>query len=419
MNEGFIPRKIADLAEETLQDTPVLIVSGARQVGKTTLLKSLLESRPHRFVNLDEKAVREAAIADPEGFVEQFPDGTFAIDEIQRVPQLVLAIKSALEKARRPGRFAATGSANLANLKGVEESLAGRAEAVRLWGFSRGELDGGVADFAALAWRLGEGKAAPPSNLPSYTRRQYIELVLSSTFPELRSATPRSTERWYENYLKHIFSRDIPDLAEAQFPDRFPRLLDLIAAQNSAEFVASTAARALDIPARSVPTYLQLLQDVYLIQAIPAWSTNATKRVISRPKVVLADQAMAAFLTGVDADGLEQQISSSLTGGFFEAFVATELLKQRAWSKIRYGLFHFRDRDGREVDLVLENRRREIVGVEVKAAVSLSRKDFAGLQFLRDRTGSSFRAGVVLYAGTEALPFGDRLWALPLSVLWA
>lgn len=414
MTTSAIPRNARVLAEEILSDTPVLTVSGARQVGKSTLVSQLLQNRSHRLLNLDNAATLQAAQTDPDGFVRQFPEGIVAIDEIQRVPALLRAIKAALDEDRRPGRFIVTGSSNLMNLKGAEESLAGRAETLRLRGFSRGERKGITEDFAANAWN-------PHPQLPAsnFERIDYLRMITESSFPEIAEATPRRRDRWVQAYVERVLTKDATDLYGIQYPDRLRVLLGKIASQGASEFVAAHIGRELNIPERSVPGYLDALKNVFLIDVLPAWGTNLTRRVISKPKVFLQDPATAASLVGVDAASLEMQISSSFTGGLLESFVATELLKQQEWSAIPFKLFHFRDSTGKEVDLVMESRNREVVGVEVKAAVSLQSKDFSGLRHLQQLAGERFRCGILLYAGKESLPMGSDLWAMPISALWS
>lgn len=414
MITATIPRNARVLAEEILSDTPVLTVSGARQVGKSTLVAQLLQNRNHRLLNLDNAATLQAAQADPDGFVRQFPEGIVAIDEIQRVPALLRAIKAALDEDRRPGRFIVTGSSNLMNLKGAEESLAGRAETLRLRGFSRGERRGFKEDFAANAWNT-----HPQLPASDFKRIDYLHMLTESSFPEIAEATPRRRDRWVQAYVERVLTKDATDLYGIQYPDRLRVLLGQIASHGVSEFVAAHVSRELNIPERSVPGYLDALKNVFLIDVLPAWGTNLTRRVISKPKVFLQDPATAASLAGVDAASLEMQISSSFTGGLLESFVATELLKQRVWSAIPFKLFHFRDSTGKEVDLVMESRGREVVGVEVKAAVSLQGKDFSGLRHLQKLAGERFRCGILLYAGKESLPMGPGLWAMPISALWS
>lgn len=415
MTDTFLHRNARGLAEEILSDTPVLTISGARQVGKSTLVHQLLGNREHRFFNLDESASLASAKADPDGFVRQLPKGTLAIDEIQRAPELFRAIKGALEEDRRPGRFILTGSSNLLSLTGAEESLAGRAETIRLHGLSVGERLGIHDDFAGRVWSLKEAGVNPTST-PS--RNDYFQLFCTPSFPGLRDTSRRRQHRWFDAYVERVLSKDAAELYGIQFPDRLQNLLNKFAAQGTAELVAAHIGRALDIPQRSVPTYVTALSNVFLLNQLPSWGTNLEKRATSKPKVFLSDTALASSLTGLDPQALEMNISSALTGGICEAFVANELLKQKAWSSIDYRLFHFRTSTGKEVDLVLESRSRDIVGVEVKAAMSIQSKDFAGLRYLKQVAGSSFRAGIVLYTGKDVLPMGESLWAMPISALW-
>lgn len=421
MSNAVIPRHALILAEEILSDTPVLTVSGARQVGKSTLVKELLKNREHRAYNLDDSATLKAATADPDGFVRQFPQGVVAIDEIQRAPALFRAIKSALEEDRRLGRFVVTGSSNLLNLKGVEESLAGRAETLRLRGLSMGEKAHieRAEDFAELAWNL----SRQPDHLArvadsDHERADYLRLLCQSGFPELIDASPRRTHRWIDAYVERVLSKDATQLYGVQYPERLNMLLELIAASGTQEFVAAHVGRSLDIPERSVPGYLEALKNVFLVDSLPAWGNNLSRRVISKPKVFVQDTGLAASLAGVDPEALELNISSTITGGLLESFVAAELLKQQTWSQVDYRAFHFRDSTGKEVDLVLESRNREIIGIEVKASVSLQDKDFTGLRHLQNLAGDKFRGGFVLYTGKKPLPMGPGLWALPISTLW-
>lgn len=415
MKTTLIHRNAYDLAEEILADTPVLSVSGARQVGKSTLVKALVANRKARFLNLDDRSVMASAQVDPDGFVRQFPEGTLAIDEIQRVPELLQAIKGALEEDRRPGRFVITGSSNILDLRGGQESLAGRAESIHLRGFSQGERRGHVDDFIFSLWSSSPGEL----EIEPLNRHDYLELTTQPDFPEIADATSRRVNRWVDGYVERILSKDVSELYGIQHLDRLRTLLELVAAQGTSEFVAAKVGRALDIPERTIPTYLDALKNVFLVDALPAWGTNLGKRAISKPKVHVQDTGLAASLSGVSASSLEMNISSTVTGGLVEAFVTSELLKQQTWSEIDFRLFHFRESTGHEVDIVVETRARDVIGIEVKAAVSISKKDVVGLKRLQEIADEKFQAGVLFYTGKEVLPMGERMWAIPISALWA
>ena len=301
-------------------------------------------------------------------------------------------------------------------LRGSQESLAGRAETIPLDGLSQGEVLGKVEDFASFAWAM-NGKGTP-SDQEHYTRRDYLELAITPAFPGMRTTTGRTRARRLSNYVERVLSKDTTDITGIAYPDRLGSLLRLIAARNSGEFVAARVGREIDIPERSIPTYLDALRSVYLIRIVRGWSNNVSSRAVSTPKVSLGYTGLAAYLAGVDLEGLEHDASATLAGGFVEGFVLGELAKQRTWSAKDFTLSHFRDNHGHEVDIVLENRRREVVGVEVKATSNPRGDDFRGLEFLRDKLGSRFKAGFLLHTGARSLPFGDRLWALPISILW-
>ncbi|GAA1320474.1 ATP-binding protein [Leucobacter albus] len=416
MKTNFVPRNVAGLAQETLSDTPITIISGARQVGKSTLMGQLIEDKHARVVNLDDLGDRNAAQADPDGFAAQFPEGILAVDEIQRVPELLTSLKANVDRDRRPGRFIATGSANLLSLRGAHESLAGRAETIQLEGFSQDELEGRKADFVSFLWEL-PTRGQPPEQ-SDIDRRKYLQLAITPSFPEARRRTARSRDRWLRAYTERLLTKDTTDITGILYPDRLETLLNVIAARNSSEFVAARIGRDIDIPARSIPAYLHALQSVFLTRSIPGWSNNIANRAVSTPKVSLSDTGLAAHLAGVELDALEAAISSTITGGLLEGFVAGELAKQSTWSTRSTRMFHYRDDENREVDFIVEDRSRSIAGIEVKASSSPGHADFAGLRYLRDRVGDQFVAGVVLHTGQRAHSFGDRLWALPLSTLW-
>jgi predicted AAA+ superfamily ATPase len=398
-----------------MADTPITVVQGARQVGKSTLVRQVLSGVP--LLTLNNAPTLAAAKADPVSFVRQNPGGLLAIDEVQRAPELILAIQDAVEEDRRPGRFLITGSANLLNLRGAQESLAGRAETVELFGLSQGEVNGRVE---TLIDRLLAGEShAVRSGEFWLTRAQYTEIICAGSYPEPRLRAGVRRRMWFNNYLNRVLTRDAADVSRLPHLGQLPKLLSLLAAQSSGEFVRARIANAAGIPPNSLPSYLALLEDLYLIHTLPAWGDNLTKREIDRPKIALLDTGVVARLNNVAAEALGPGRVSDLAGALFETFVAGELRRSLGWSERYASLFHFRTRDGVEVDLVLEDDDRNIAGIEVKASSSVGISDFKGLMFLQDKLGDRFTHGVVLYTGDKALPFGERLTALPVQALWA
>lgn len=397
-----------------MRDTPITVIQGARQVGKSTLAR-LVAGREAKVVSLDGVANYNAARADPDAFVRQ-TDRLLVIDEVQRVPELIRAMKDAVEADRRPGRFLITGSANLLEVPGTQESLAGRAETVVLYGLSQGELTGHREDFTDLLL-AGDARNLGLS-AGTLTRPDYLEIVCAGSYPEPLARQGRRRTAWFTNYVDRIMTRDVRDLSRLQHLDRLPDLLRLVAANTSGELVKTRFAKQVGIPETSLAGYLELLETLYLIQTLPAWGDNLTRRVTGRPKVALLDTGLAARLNHVSPAAMAPGAVSQVAGGLLESFVAAELRRQLVWADTAAQLFHFRDRDGREVDIVLESEDRRVAGVEMKAAGFVSKSDFKGLAFLRDKLRDRFTLGVVFHTGPAALPFGDRLWALPYSTLW-
>lgn len=410
----LLPRHARGLVEEALTDTPVVVLQGARQVGKSTLARQILADRSGASLSLDDTAVLGAATADPDGFVRQ-GGGLLVIDEVQRAPELLRALKSAVDEDRRPGRFLVTGSADLLSLPGAQESLAGRAETVALYGLSQAELHRrrpGLVD-ALLA---GEPRALRAPD--ALSRADYMEVVCAGSYPEPLRRQGRRRAAWFDNYLARVLSRDAAEVSGLQHLERLPVVLRLLAANNAGELVRSRLAQASGVPASSLEAYLRVLVALQLVQVLPAWGRNLTSRVIDRPKVALLDSGIAARLAGVSAASLAGP-ASDVAGGLLEAFAAGELRRQLDLAESAPSLHHFRDRNGLEVDLVLTDDTGRLAAIEVKAALTLRASDFRGLAGLRDRVGERFRSGVLLYTGEKVLPFGDRLTALPLSALWA
>lgn len=411
------PRRARGLVEEALTDTPVVLIQGARQVGKSTLATAVLAERGVPLLTLDSNVVLNAAQEDPDSFVRQSPGSLLAIDEVQRAPQLLRAIKAVIDEDRRPGQFLLTGSANLLTIPGQHESLAGRAETIALYGLSQGEISGTHDDLAQVL--LGGDESKLGRARAELTRGQYLERICEGAYPEARRRQGRRRQAWFDNYLSRIVDRDARDISRLAHLDRLPQLVRLLAANNAGELVKARIAADAGIPETSLPGYLELLASLYLIQSIPAWGGNLTQRIVGRPKVSLLDTGLAARLTNVSPAALSPgSAAGHHAGALVEAFVAGELRRQSTWSQAAFELFHFRDRNGLEVDLVIEDTARNIAGIEVKASATVEARDFSGLSFLRDKTGTRFTLGAVLYTGREAVRFGERLWALPLSALW-
>lgn len=405
------PRNITPELLEALEDSPVLFLRGARQVGKSTLAKELLADRfPAKYVSLDNATALAAATSDPTGFIAGQPR-PLIIDEVQRVPELLLAIKEDVDNNRRPGQFLLTGSANLLTLPMVNESLAGRMEIQTLWPLSHAEQVGRKTDFvhALFSGSIADFKSDEPYDLPS--------MLTVGGYPE--SVSKKSAKRragWFDAYLTSIVERDIRDIARIQETTTMLRLLRLLATRTANQLNQSELSRTIQVPNASLGRYMNLLEKVFLIHFLPAWSANLGKRLVKAPKLYMVDCGLAAHLMEVDADRLTS--SPEIAGQLLETFVVNEVLKHLTWSRVMATPYHFRTHAGLEVDLVLERPSGQLACIEIKHSAQVAAKHFRGLKSLRDDLNNRFQIGVVLYTGTEVVPFGDRLYAVPLAALW-
>jgi uncharacterized protein len=408
----MIPRTLRTRVEEALADTPVVVVNGARQVGKTTLVQSLPYPGISEFVTLDDVASREAAHLDPRAFIDR-PVDTLVIDEVQLVPALFRAIKADIDRDRRPGRFLLTGSSRLLAAPEMADALVGRVEMLELWPFSQGELAGTAGCFVD---RLFD---APHELLRrgELNRRQLIDRILVGGFPEAVARSPSRRRKWFDSYVTVAMQSAIRELAAIERLAEIPRLLRLCAARTATELNVSAIASDFGIPARTTDGYLTLLATAFLIHLVPAWSANLTRKVVRRPKLVLTDTGLAAHLIQATPATIDRP--DGPLGQLLETFVINEIRKQISWSVNQPSLWHFRDRSGAELDLVLEHPDGRIAAIEVKATSTPTATHMRGFRFLASRLGERFHFGVLLSAAPEATPFGSRTAALPVSALWS
>jgi predicted AAA+ superfamily ATPase len=409
----MIQRHLTPLVAEALTDTPVVLLMGPRQAGKSTLAKALLDANPGgHYATLDDPAVRRAAEMDPGGFVAQ-RSGLTVLDEIQLAPQLFRAIKLEVDQDRRPGRFLLTGSANVLVLPMLSESLAGRMEVVTLDGLSQSEIRGHDANRVD---RLFEDEPMVPQTL-ELDRAALIAAILAGGFPEARERAPgRRRSQWFGSYLQTLLQRDIRDLSQIEGITQLPRILELVATRSAGLLNLAELSRTLALPINTLKRYLNLLEAIFILTTLPAWSSHLGKRLVKAPKLMLRDSGLMAHLLGADQGRLQRD--PELLGGLLETFVAGEVRKLLGWSRTRAQLFHYRTLPGQEVDLLLERADGLVVGLEVKASSSIQPRDFKGLRHLSETLGPSFHRGVVLYTGSEILPFGPGMWAMPVSALW-
>lgn len=410
-NRALVARRAAPLVAEALSDTRVVAINGARQVGKSTLARTLATSDVNPAVRfLDDPATLTAAHEDPVGFLEH--DGLLVIDEIQLVPELFRTIKLVVDADPRPGRFLLTGSARILALRDLPDALPGRMETIELWPFSQGEIDSQPDRFIDAAFSHGP-RLTHTSQL---RRRDYLDRVTRGGYPEAVRRTQRRRSAFFESYLTTLIERDVSELAVIERRGELRALLALLAGRSGGLLVPNSLAKQSGIPRTTLMRYLALLAAVFLIKEIPAWSAGTTRRTVGTSKLAYVDSGVACHLLGQDAARLAEP--GGAAGAMVENFVLMELARQLTWSDERATLHHYRTKDRVEVDAVIESADGRVVGIEVKAGATVRSEDLAGLRHLQRQLGANFVAGYVLYTGQQTLPFGDGLRAIPLSALW-
>lgn len=408
---AIFPRYVEPRLIETLADTPVTLIHGPRQCGKTTLTQMVGEREGYAYVTFDDDIARSAADADPAGFVDDLPQQVI-LDEVQRVPALFTALKATVDRRRTPGRFLLTGSANVLLLPKLADSLAGRMATLRLHPFAQCELARYSSGFLDSLFTAGF-KTRSAERLGG----QLAERIVAGGYPAaLVRPAGRRRAAWYVDYLEAIVQRDVRELARIGALDALPRLLSLAAAQTAQLFNVSDLAGPFQLSRPTIGDYVTLLERVFLLERLPPWHSNRVSRLIKTPKLHIGDTGLACALLRLDAAALAAD--RPLLGHMLETFVFQELRRQASWYQEPLSFFHYRDKDGAEVDVVIELGAQMLAGVEVKAAATVTARDFRGLRKLREAAGKRFACGVVLYDGRVSASFGDRLFAVPVRSLW-
>lgn len=405
---ALITRFVRPRLLEALADTPVVLVHGPRQCGKTTLAQTL---PGYAYFTFDDAVQLAAARADPVGFVADLPTRVI-LDEVQRVPELFASLKAAVDRDRRPGRFVLTGSANVLLTPKLSDSLAGRMELLRLYPLAQCELAGIRSSFIDALFS-GGFKAKAHGRLGA----ELAERIVAGGYPAaLARSAGRRRREWYRAYLETLVQRDVRELARISSLDTLPRLLQLAAGQTARLLNVSELAAPFQLSRPTIRDYVTLLERIFLVDLLPPWHSNRLSRLIKTPKLHLGDTGLASSLLGVDAEALAKD--RPLLGQLLETFVLQELRRQASWQEATIGFHHFRDKDGYEVDIVLERDGRTLAGVEVKAAATVTEADLRGLRKLKEASGARFACGVVLYDGESAVRFAEDMFAVPIKALW-
>lgn len=423
MEDTLLPRHLRAELLDSLRSTRVVNIVGPRQVGKTTLVRELLDIG--RFITLDDENVLAAMEADPfgqiEALVSEANDVPLIIDEAQRSKRLALAIKRIVDERRRMGQFILTGSSNVFTNAHVADSLAGRVQTLTMLPLSGAEIQRkGPARILDWASRTPEPSLGDLPKPDPVSRSDYIQELLAGGYPEIRNLPDRNRQRRYRDYVDTIVERDVADLIKVRKSDALRRLIDQIAARTANEFNVQEMGRIIGVQRPTIETYLDVLTKLSLMSRLPAWTSGEAGRDIRQPKVHLVDTGIVAALRNLTSESFIADANPAALGGVLETFVHNELLKSLPHQQSHWRLYHWRHQRGREIDILAETNRT-LVGFEIKASSSVDPHDFRHLQWFRtDGPGSAWNViGIVIYLGERPLTFGSKLYALPLSAFWS
>jgi predicted AAA+ superfamily ATPase len=393
-----------------LADTPVVLIHGPRQCGKTTLALQVGKRRRYRYYTFDDAATLASARADTTGFVARL-ERRAILDEVQHVPELFAALKPIVDENHRAARFILTGSSNVLLVPRLSDSLAGRMEILRLYPLAQVELARAKPTFLDTLF-----SAAQDFPHDGKEGKDLVERIVRGGYPVVQKRTPRRRQDWHANYVETLVQRDVRDIARVGNLDALPKLLTLAASQTARLANLSELAGGFQLSRPTIHNYLTLIERLFLVEFLPPWFSNPVKRLIKTPKLHFGDTGLACSLLRCNTAELDDQ--RELLGQMLETFVFGEIAKQASAHPERIALHHLRDKDGYEVDIVVQLGTSH-AGIEIKAASSVGERDFRGLRRLREILGAKFHTGIVQYDGDHVLPFGVRLVAVPLSTLWA
>ena len=414
-----IPRNLLPIAHEYLDAFRVTVIGGARQVGKSTLARMLMQDRQAVFYSLDDPAVLDRVRGDPQTALRHPPGTTVVIDEAQLMPELANYIKLIVDEDNQRGQFLLTGSSDLMHSRGNNESLAGRAVTLTLHGFSQGEwqYQGAQPPEDFIAFIANQGLSAFSGFTSSFTRESLVDAMVSGAFPEAKTLPERVREGWMESYVNRLLNRDIQIFSRSIAEDRIHQVLRLLATNQSGELVYARLGQLSGIPERTVQSYVTTLERIHMVTTLRPWRNNLAKREVGRRKAYLEDTSLAFYLANIMPSPLIPP-DPSVLGAFVEGWVVQELIKQQGWTATRFQLFHYRERNGKAVDAIVELGDGSIIAIEIKASSTPKAAYVHSLRWMQEQLGGRFRAGIVLSLAPDAYQVNDRIWGLPISALW-
>lgn len=408
----MIYRKIIPNLLAGFSDSPIVLLHGARQTGKSTLLKYISENLyKAKYLTFDDPAILSAAQQNPLEFLSLYNENLI-IDEVQRAPEIFLVIKKLVDENRKPGKFILTGSSNVFLLPKISESLAGRVEILNLFPFSQNEISENKSNFTDEIFNEDFDISKLKTN-----KNNLAGKIITGGFPEMLKRKDRKRqEAWFNSYLTTILLRDVRDISNIDRLNEFPKLLRIFSARAGTLLNFAELSRSSSIPQTTLKRYVSLLEAIFLIYMLPAWSGNLSKRLIKTPKIYLTDTGLLSYLNLFEPEKIIYD--PLLWGRVFENFVMMELVKQLSWSKYYLSLYHFRTSSGQEVDFVLEKNDGTLIGIEAKATSKITNAMFNHLRVLAEEVNNKFLRGFIIYTGTEIIPFSKNLFAIPVNILW-
>lgn len=400
------------LIEKSIKIRRVLLLNGARQCGKTTLAKELI-AKNTIYRTLDDLAAREIAEKDPHGFVKHPENAMLMIDEIQRVPQLLSAIKLVVDEDTRPGQYLLTGSANIQSLPSVQESLAGRITKIRLRPLTQGEIVGSEPTFIDHVFHQTSKLSYSTNN----DRKSILSLALRGGFPEAVKLSSSDRQQWHLDYVNSLLERDLRDIARITHQHEMQELVRILAAW-SGKFMDITAiGSGLSIRRSTIESYINALEALYVVERVYPWTRTDYERVGKQSKIYMTDSGTMSAILRYRMDQIEMDPDRS--GKLIETFIFNELAALIDTSNGKYQLFHYRDREKREIDFLIERDDQALLGIEVKAGSAISEADFKHLKWFRDHIAKNrLFIGIVLYTGSQLGSIGKQLYAVPISAMW-
>ena len=405
------PRWQKATIKKMMLERRVLLLSGPRQSGKTTLAREL-ESDQTEYRTLDDGTLREAAENDPQGFIKRNTE-TLIIDEVQRIPSLLPAIKKAVDEDNRPGQYLLTGSANIQSIPTVKESLAGRIAKIRLRPLAQGEMREIAPQFIESAFKQSflQGHA-------HYDRDALLEIAFRGGFPEPMKLQDRGRKRWHTDYINAILERDLKDITKIHRKNAMRELVNVLAAWSGKFMDLSAIGSGLSIQRSTIESYINALEALYLVERIYPWTRTDYDRVGKQNRLFMVDSGLMSSLLRWKMD--QVRLDSDRSGKLIETFAFNEIMAQVEAGDGRYELFHYRDREKREIDFLIEREDNALLGIEIKAGSAIGKNDFKHITWFQNNLAKSKEfIGIILYTGQFPASFGDNLWAVPFGSLWS